>query len=103
LVERKVQGRHIVYAVNVPQTRLDMRKAFRNELNDLLWVYWDCLDKETRELLTKVDKALMKSITQPTPNADLRIIEETIPIPAGKKRVRVKQDLTNLYDETEEG
>jgi DNA-binding transcriptional ArsR family regulator len=98
LVKREIQGKYIVYKVNVPQTRLSMRKFFLSELDGLIWVYWDSLDKDTSILLNKVREALDKSIKEPEPNASLKIIEKTIPFPIDKERSIVKQDLTNLYE-----
>lgn len=99
LVKREIQGKYVVYKVETPQTKREMRKTFRNELNRLLWTYSDGLNKKTTELLNEVNKALEKSITQPEPDADrIRIARKTIPIPKGpKKGTKITQDL-NLHE-----
>ena len=81
LVKREIQGKYIVYKIAKPQTVLELRKTFREELNRLLWVYCNCLDKETGRLLNQVDLALKKSIDQPDWRGDLTIVEKTYPIP----------------------
>ena len=99
LVKREIQGKYIVYKSATPQTVLDLRKTFREELNRLLLVYWNCLDNETGQLLNQVIVALTKSIDQPDWRAGLKIIEKTIPIPEGKRAV-ITQD-SNLYRKPE--
>ena len=94
LVKREIQGKYIVYKIATPQTVLDLRKTFREELDRLLWVYWNCLDKETGQLLNQVNEALKKSIDQPDWRGDLTIVEKTYPIPTPEedKIITITQD-----------
>ena len=91
LVKREIQGKYIVYVALQPQTFLEMRKTFRDQLDVLVLIYWDCLDKETIRLLNQVEEALKKSISQPEPKAlNTKYFSKTIPIPnetkSGTKR-----------------
>ena len=94
LVKREIQGKYIVYKIVKPQTVLNLRKTFREELNRLLWVYWNCLDRETGKLLNQVKEALKKSIDQPDWRGDITIVEKTyqIPTPEEGKVIRITQD-----------
>jgi len=93
LVKREIQDRYIVY-VALNETFLEMRKALHDQLNELLWIYWDSLDKETMQLLNQVEEALKKSISQPEPKAlNTKYLSKTIPIPRGNKNVVITQDL----------
>jgi DNA-binding transcriptional ArsR family regulator len=98
LVRREIQGKYVVYVAVKPQTLLEMRKTFRNELNWLLWTYSSCLSEDTKVLLDKVDKALEEGITQPKPDADkIKIARKTIPLPKGTKEGALISQDSNLY------
>jgi DNA-binding transcriptional ArsR family regulator len=94
LVKREIQGKYIFYKIAKAQTVLVLRKTFREELNRLLMVYWNCLNKETGQLFNQADESLKKSIDQPEPMGDIAIFEKTYPLPAHKKGevVKITQD-----------
>jgi DNA-binding transcriptional ArsR family regulator len=94
LVKREIQGKYIVYKIATPQTILEMRKALHEELNRLLWVYWNCLNKDTGRLFNQATDSLKKSIDEPEPMDNLTVFGKTYRIPAHKKteEVRIKQD-----------
>ena len=89
-MKREIQGKYIFYKIAEAKTVLNLRKNFREELNRLLMVYWNCLDKKTGQLFSQADEALKKSIDQPDWKGDLTIVEKNYPIPAHKRDEVVK-------------
>ena len=76
-----------------------MRKAFLEQLKNLVWIYWDCLDKETGQTYNKFEEALKKSISQPEPKAlNTKYLSKTIPLPKTKQPRIITQN-RNLYEE----
>jgi DNA-binding transcriptional ArsR family regulator len=86
LAKREIQGKYIVYKVAKPETVLNLRKDFLKELAELITVYHNCLNNETRILLFKTVNVLQKSISHPEPEAETdKIFRKRIKIPKGFK------------------